>query len=155
MSHKPATWPRTILNSLTVWLAAFVVYMIPSFVVALRMGFELGPKSSDTAAVSRQIGETISGLYRESFWLPVLYAVAVIVLVIWRGIALGRRGATAPMRFCVPAVPLISSAAGALMTDGSAASLVEIPLFIGAGWLGARLLPRPAETPAPDATGKD
>jgi len=53
-------WGKALLIGLLAWIVGFVNYMIPSLVVASRMGFRLGPQGVESSAMSRQSGQAIS-----------------------------------------------------------------------------------------------
>jgi hypothetical protein len=58
--------------------------MLPSFVVGISMGFDLGPKLNDNAEVSRRISQAISEMYQSSLYLRIGYIVVLAILVFWR-----------------------------------------------------------------------
>jgi hypothetical protein len=80
---KPSWW-KDILNGFIAWIIAFVTYMIPAFVVAISMGFDIGPKLNNNAEVSRRISQAISEMYQSSLYLRVGYVVVLAILVFWR-----------------------------------------------------------------------
>lgn len=80
---KPSWW-KDILNGFIAWIIAFVIYMIPAFVVAIHMGFELGPKLNDNAEVSRRISQAISEMYGSNLYIHIGYNVVLGILVFWR-----------------------------------------------------------------------
>jgi hypothetical protein len=80
---KPSWW-KDILNGFIAWIIAFVTYMIPAFVVAIYMGFDLGPKLNDNAEVSRRISQAISEMYGSNLYIRIGYIVVLGILVFWR-----------------------------------------------------------------------
>lgn len=58
--------------------------MIPAFVVAIPMGFDLGPKLHDNAEVSRRISRAISEMYGSNLYIHIGYIVVLGILVFWR-----------------------------------------------------------------------
>jgi hypothetical protein len=83
-SSSPRAWPKDLLNGFVAWLVAFVLYLIPGFVVAIPMGFSLGPKLKDNAAVGAQIGQAVSDLYRSHLSLHFGYIIVLGLLILWR-----------------------------------------------------------------------
>jgi len=62
-------WIRALLNGILAWIIGFILYMLPGLIVAFKMGFELGPTSEDPASVSKQISQTIPGIYQDNLLL--------------------------------------------------------------------------------------
>jgi hypothetical protein len=58
--------------------------MVPSLVVGISMGVDLGPKLNDGAEVSRRIGQTISELYHSGWYLHLGFIIALGCIVFWR-----------------------------------------------------------------------
>jgi hypothetical protein len=82
---KPKTsWWKDILNGFIAWIIAFVIYMIPAFVVGISMGFDLGPKLHDNAEVSRRISQAISEMYGSNLYIRIGYIVVLGIVVFWR-----------------------------------------------------------------------
>jgi hypothetical protein len=77
-------WWKDILIGLLSWLAAFILYMIPSLVVGISKGVDLGPKLNDGAEVSRRIGQTISEMYRSGWYLHLGFIIVLGCIVFWR-----------------------------------------------------------------------
>jgi hypothetical protein len=82
-SPKPSWW-KDILNGFIAWIFAFLIYMIPAFVVAITMGFDLGPKLHDNAEVSRRISQAISEMYGSNLYIRVGFIVVLGILVFWK-----------------------------------------------------------------------
>jgi hypothetical protein len=82
-SPKPS-WVKDILNGFLAWLIAFLLYMVPSLVVGISMGFDLGPKLNDNAEVGRRIGQAIREMYQSNWYLHVGFTVVLAILVFWR-----------------------------------------------------------------------
>ena len=59
---------KALLNGLLAWFIGFALYMLPAFVVAFRLAFEMGSQKQGSAAISKQISQTIATLYAGS-WL--------------------------------------------------------------------------------------
>lgn len=74
-------WIKSLFNGLLAYFLGFAVYMLPGFIVSIKMGFTLGPQSNDPSAVSAEISQTISGMYRESVLLSVLIIVSVSLFI--------------------------------------------------------------------------
>jgi hypothetical protein len=80
---KPPWW-KDILNGFIAWIIAFVILMIPAFVVGINMAFDLGPKLNDNAEVSRRISHAISEMYGSNLTIRIGYIVVLGILVFWR-----------------------------------------------------------------------
>ena len=83
-SRKESSWFKDLLNGFIAWAIAFLLYTIPAFVVAIRMGLDLGPKLKDNAQVGTAIGQAISEMYRTNPFLLHVYIVILAVLIFWR-----------------------------------------------------------------------
>jgi len=81
---------KALLNGLLAWFIGFALYMLPAFVVAFRLAFEMGPRKQGSAAISRQISQEIAALYAGSWLLHVGLIVIVGLLVVWRAWAVVR-----------------------------------------------------------------
>ncbi len=136
---KKAIWPRCLLNSFLAWLLGFIIYMVPSLVVAFRMGFELGPKSNDSAAVSRQISATISGMYRDNLWLSVGYVLVMAVLIYLRSHVISRKEPRAVLLhgILVGSIPAVISVAQLLFSSAGLTELAVIIVFLASGAAGS------------------
>lgn len=64
--------------------------MLPAFVVAFRLAFEMGPQKQGAAVISAQISRTIAALYAGSWLLHVGLIVIVGLLVVWRAWAVAK-----------------------------------------------------------------
>ncbi len=62
-------WFRSVANGFFAYSLAFFVYMVPGFIVSVKMGFTLGPQSNDPGAISAEISQTISKMYSGIFCL--------------------------------------------------------------------------------------
>jgi len=81
---------KPLLNGLLAWFIGFALYMLPAFVVAFWLAFEMGPRKQGSTAISRQISQEIGALYAGSWLLPVGLIVIVGLLVVWRAWAVVR-----------------------------------------------------------------
>ena len=81
---------RALLNGLLAWFIGFALYMLPAFVVAFRLAFELGPRQQGAAAISQQISQQIAALYAGSWLLQAGLIVMVGLLVVWRAWAVAK-----------------------------------------------------------------
>ena len=77
-------WFKGIWNGVLAWIIGIIAYMIPAFVVAMKMGFELGPKSDDPTAVSQEIFQFISGMYQNNQLFSYGLIIAIALLIFWR-----------------------------------------------------------------------
>ncbi|MFZ1403306.1 MAG: hypothetical protein WAW03_09490 [Anaerolineae bacterium] len=75
---------KALLNGLLAWFIGFALYMLPAFVVAFPLAFEMGPQKQGSAAISQQISQKIATLYAGSWLLQVGLIVVVGLLVVWR-----------------------------------------------------------------------
>ena len=82
-NFKPPWW-KDILNGFIAWIIAFVILIIPAFVVGINMAFDLGPKLNDNAEVSRRISHAISEMYGSNLNIRIGYIVVLGILVFWR-----------------------------------------------------------------------
>ena len=85
-SSKPS-WSKDILNGFLAWLFAFLAYILPSLVLGISMGFDLGPKLKDNAEVGRRISQAISEMYQSGWYLHVGFIIVLAILVYWRASA--------------------------------------------------------------------
>jgi hypothetical protein len=83
---KPS-WSKDILNGFLAWLFAFLAYILPSLVLGISMGFDLGPKLKDNAEVGRRITQAISEMYQSGWYLHVGFILVLAILVYWRASA--------------------------------------------------------------------
>ncbi|MBX7236982.1 MAG: hypothetical protein K1X65_21550 [Caldilineales bacterium] len=82
---------KALLNGLLAWFIGFALYMLPAFIVAFRLAFEMGPQKQGAAAISAQISQTIAILYAGSWFLQAGLIVMVSLLVVWRAWAVATR----------------------------------------------------------------
>ena len=131
-------WLKALMNSFLVWIAGFIIFLIPGFVVAMRMGFELGPKSQDTAAVRSQISSAISEMYSNSTLLMGFYAGLFFLLILWRAwaVAKGTGNKRLVNGILVSSIPVIISLMFVFTGGVDIYSVIEILFFVGAGAIG-------------------
>lgn len=84
---------KALLNGLVAWFIGFALYMLPAFVVAFRLAFEMGPQKQGPAAISQQISREIAALYAGSWLLHVGLIVMISLLVVWRAWAVAKGSA--------------------------------------------------------------
>lgn len=84
---------KALLNGLLAWFIGFALYMLPAFVVAFRLAFEMGPQKQGSAAISERISQEIATLYAGSWLLQVGLIVMVGLLVVWRAWAVAKGSA--------------------------------------------------------------
>lgn len=82
-SPRPS-WLKDIWIGFLSWLLAFLLYMLPSLVVGISMGFDLGPKLNDNAEVSRRINQSISEMYHSGWYLHLGFIIVLGCIVFWR-----------------------------------------------------------------------
>ncbi|MBN1326517.1 MAG: hypothetical protein JW996_01065 [Candidatus Cloacimonetes bacterium] len=129
---------KSLLTSLIVWIVGLFIYMLPGFALAIKMGFELGPKSDDPAAVSQQISETISRMYQDSIILYIVYFVVLILLIFWRAriITLKYEKNSLLCSILVSFFPIVTSLIFFSMVGFNLSSLIVLFGFLAAGYLG-------------------
>ena len=134
-------WGRAILNGLMAWAIGFVLYLIPGLVVGFRMGFDLGPKLQDSSAVSQQIGQTVSAMYRENVYLMAAYMVVMAVLVFWRARAISRKspGRGVINGAIVGAVPAVIAIVSLAAGKGNYLSVIEAVVYLLVGALSGNM----------------
>lgn len=133
-----SSWLRDLLIGFIIWAIAFVLYIIPAFIVAIPMGFDLGPKLKDNAEVSRLISQAISEMYRTNPYLLPGYIVILAVLIFWRSRV---RSRVVSNNFVIhgvviAAIPVIMSASQIVMGRGALIWAVSMIIFLAAGIAG-------------------
>ena len=116
-------WRAGVRNGLLAWFIGFALYMIPAFVVAVRLAWEQGPRMRDSAATSAHISQEIATRYAHSWLLHVGLIVIVALLVSWRAWAVAKGSGEKRM-----ANGLIVGGAAAVLTLGFLA-------WVGFGWV--------------------
>ena len=116
-------WRAGVLNGLLAWFIGFALYMIPAFVVAVRLAWELGPRLRDSAATSARISQKIATMYAHSWLLHVGLIVIVALLVSWRAWAVAKGSGEKRM-----VNGLVVGGAAAVLTLGFLA-------WVGFGWV--------------------
>ncbi len=142
-SQTPLRWFKALLNGLLALILGFALYMIPSLVVAFRMGFELGQGGVESAEIGRQISQHISSLYRESLWLHIGYTVVVGLLIFWRArvVAKGTGKNRIPHGLLVSSVAVVVTVLSAILTQVELSSVINLVVFCMAGYVGGRSSP--------------
>jgi len=132
-------WRRDLLNGFIAWAIAFVLYVIPAFVVAFRMAFDLGPKLKDSAQVSALIGPAISGMYRTNPYLFPAYIAILAVLIFWRSRVVCRTAADGFLAHgaVVAAIPVAIGLLQFVAWKGAPGALIAMFVFLAAGMAGA------------------
>lgn len=133
-------WGKALANGLLAWVIGFALYMIPSFVVAFKMGFELGPQGVESSVISKQIGDTVSAMYRDTVWLGIGYTVVIALLVFWRArvVARGTGANSVKHGLLVAAVPVLLSLASLVVVHADLTTVLDIVIFCAAGYIGGR-----------------
>ena len=137
-TKSKSSWLKDLLIGFIVWAIAFVLYVIPAFVVAIPMGFDLGPKLKDNAQVGKLISQAIAEMYRTNPYLFPGYVVILAALIFWRSRVRSRvisnnfiiHGAV------IAAIPVIMSASQILMGEGALIWAISIVIFLAAGIAG-------------------
>ena len=144
-------WWKALANGLLAWIIGFALYMIPSLVVAFKMGFELGPQGVDSSTISSQISQAISSMYRESLMLAIGYTLVVAVLVFWRArvVAKGTGTFGGAHGLLVGAIPALVSVISLVVSRMDLPTALEVLVFLAAGYIGGRWSGQPA-SPLPE-----
>lgn len=131
-------WIKALLNGILAWIIGFILYMVPAFVVAFKMGIELGPKSEDIASVSEQISQTIPGIYQDNLLLTVGFIIVTTLLIFWRAktIAKGTGEKKIINGVIVAVFPVVFSLLFMISTGFDIPSILEVIVFVGAGYTG-------------------
>jgi hypothetical protein len=146
-SSNHVLWAKSIRNGLLAWLIAFILYMIPAFAVAIQMGFELGPTLNDSAAISRQISEAISEMYRSNGYLALGYIIVMAGLTFWRARVVAKvpSGKSLANATIVGSVPALITVVASLFRGVTLGAFLEVVIFVAAGAAGG-LKRKPAAT---------
>jgi len=133
------SWPKILLNGFLVWLVAFILYLVPAFIVAVPMGFDLGPKLKSNAEVGRLISQAVSELYRSTPSLHYGYIIVLGMLILWRSRVISRHSAGKPITHGVllAIVPVILTAAPLALGGNILPSVIAMVVFLLAGITGA------------------
>lgn len=134
-------WVKALLNGILAWVLGFILYMLPAFVIGIKMGFELGPTAEDPSAVSKQISQTIEGVYQDNLLLTIGFIVVTALLIFWRAfvVARGTGGKKTVNGLLVAVFPVIFGILFLLSRGLNVFSVVEILVFIGAGFVAGRI----------------
>lgn len=132
---------KALLNGLLAWFIGFALYMLPAFVVAFRLAFEMGPRKQGAAAISQQISQTIAALYAGSWLLQVGLIVTVGLLVVWRAWAVAKGGAQRPLisGLVVGVVPALLTPVLLVWGGFGWVDIVAMLVYLVAGVTGGRL----------------
>jgi len=131
-------WLKDLLNGFVVWVIAFLLYIIPAFVVAFRMAFDLGPKLKDSAQVGSLIGPAISGMYRTNPYLFPGYMAILAALIFWRSRVVCRTVAGRPLVHgaVVAVIPVAVGVWQFVSWNGAPGAMMAIVVFLAAGMAG-------------------
>ena len=133
-------WVKALLNGVVATVIGFILYMIPGLVVGIQMGVALGPQLQDSAEVSRQINQAVTGMYRSSTILWIAYAVIVAALVFWRARVVAKKaGANGVLSgVLVGAVPAVITILFALFGSWGIRSILDAAAFLVVGGLAGK-----------------
>ena len=145
---SPISWSKALFNGLIAWLLGLILYLIPGFVVAIPMGFDLGPKLNDTSEIGRIIGQAVSQMYQSNIYLHFGYVFVLAVLILWRSRVISKRHVTKSVTpgLLVAVVPLILTAAPFAVGGHTLIGVLAVVLFLLAGLIGSFKKPTSAPT---------
>ena len=112
--------------------------MLPAFVVAIKMGINLEPKSEDPASLSKQISQTISAMYQDNLLLTVGFIIVTALLIFWRAknAAKGTGEKKIINGLFVPVFPVVINLLFMISTVFDTSSIIGLIAFFGAGYAG-------------------
>jgi len=143
-------WVKALVNSLIIQVVGMLLFLVPGFVLAMKMGFQLGQELKDSAEVSRRISEAVSEMYQTSTMLMALYIVMMFLLIVLRSFRVAR--GTGERRILngllVGSVPVAVTLLSVAMMGFEPLTLVELLAYIVAGAVGGRLSRGEKATPA-------
>ncbi len=130
---------KVLLNGFLAWLIAFVLYLVPGFIVAVPMGFSLGPKIKDNAEVGRLISKAVSEFYQSTLSLHYGFVLVLALLILWRSRVIARRSATRSITrgIVVSILPVLLAAIPFGLGGHILLCVLPIVLFPLAGIIGA------------------
>jgi hypothetical protein len=138
-------WLRSLVNGVFAWFLGFVVYMIPGFIISIKMGFTLGPQSNDPRMVSAEISQTISEIYQNNFWLSIILIVFTCLFIVWRSrVIIKKYGGNGIRNGMLVSVFSICFALFMIIGSFDWVSIIGILLYSGAGYLSGVLF-KPAQ----------
>ena len=135
---KNILWVKGLLNGIWALLLGFMLYMIPALVVGFKMGFELGPKSTDPGAVSEQISQTIRAMYQNSMALTIGFFVITALMIFWwaRKVTVRSGSKTVVNGLLVAVFPVLLCLLFDMSTGFGLTTVLAIVLYVGAGYAG-------------------
>lgn len=142
-------WIKGLWNGVLAWFLGFIIYMIPAFVVAFKMGFELGPKSGNPAEVSEQISKAIPQMYQNNVWLSYGLIIVTSLLIFWRARKVIKKSSENQIinGMLVSAFPIFFSIFFNLSKGFDLFSIIEVILYIASGYAaGYYLIKSPEES---------
>ena len=132
---------KAFLNGILAWIIGFILYMIPGFVLAIKMGFQLGPESDDPVAVGEQIGQSVSDFYENNVLLSIGFIVVTSLLILWRAKAVVNKDPDKKVShgLWVAVFPVIIGILLGFSWGFNIFTIVEILAFLAAGYGGGYL----------------
>ena len=129
-------WIKGLWNGILAWFLGFMIYLLPAFVVAFKMGFELGPKSDNPAEVSEQISKAIPLMYQNKIWLSYGLIIVISLLIFWRARKVIKKSSENQIinGLLVTVFPVFFSIFYNISSGFDLTSVLELFLFIGAGY---------------------
>lgn len=133
-------WVKGLLNGIWALLLGFMLYMIPALFVAFKMGFELGPTSTDPSALSTHISQSIQTMYQNSTGLLIGFIVVTALLIFWRvrKVVAKAEGRHVINGLLVAVFPLLIFIMFDISTGFGLTTVLAIVLYVAAGYAGGK-----------------
>jgi hypothetical protein len=139
---KRVRWGRALLNGFVVCLVGSAMYMLPGFAYGVQRASELGPPTSTTSAVGRQIGSEIAFLW-EGDWRLLALAIDIVtgLLVLWRArvVAMGAGQSRWLNGLLVGLVPALLWMPFIFLGGPVLAQVLTLAAYLAAGTVGGLL----------------
>ncbi len=137
-SKSRTSWPKDLLNGFLLWLVGFILYLIPGFIVAVPMGFNLGRKLNDNVEVGRQISQAVSEMYQSNLYLHYGYLLLLALLILWRSRVISKRSSTKSITHgaLVASIPVILTVVPFALAGHILACAIAVVVLFSAGVIG-------------------
>jgi len=134
-------WGKALLNGFVAWIIGVVIYMIPSFVYAAWLVFQLVPTMTDSTAISTEISQRIAAMYTGNWLLIGALVLIAALIILWRAraVATGTGQSRWINGLVVGAVAAVLSLVFVLCGGFDLSTVVTIVVYLGAGVVGGLL----------------